>query len=152
MMRTRGQLMRRLDTGRIEAALAAAEKKSSGELRVSVAPLFWGSVRKEAEAAFDRLQMAHTKERNGILFFVVPSRHEFVILGDEGIHAKVGQPFWDELARILTEHFAQDRYTEGLIAAIDRAGERLAEHFPRQAGDVNELPDTVDFHPGRGPP
>ncbi|HZA51699.1 MAG TPA: TPM domain-containing protein, partial [Myxococcaceae bacterium] len=87
----RRSLLRRIDVKRVEHALREAEKRASGEIRVSVAPLFWGSVRKEAERAFVRLGMSRTKERNGVLFFVVPARRKFVVLGDEGIHAKVGQ-------------------------------------------------------------
>jgi putative membrane protein len=31
----------------------------------------------------------------------------------------------------------------GLITAIDDSATILAEHFPRQAGDVDELPNKV---------
>ncbi len=145
-MITRGQLIRRLDTKRIEEALREAEKRTSGELRVSVAQFFWGNVEHAAERAFERLGMTATKDRNGILIFVVPSRKRFTILGDAGIHAKVGQSFWDELAGLLSKHFHESDFNGGLVAAIQRAGERLAEHFPHAGEkDVNELPDHVDF-------
>ncbi|MGA9521706.1 MAG: TPM domain-containing protein [Myxococcaceae bacterium] len=147
-MITRGQLIRLLDTRRIEEALREAEKRTSGEIRVSVAPFFWGSVKHAAERAFERLGMTATRDRNGILFFVVPSRKRFTILGDAGIHAKVGQAFWEELAALLSKHFHEKDFNGGLTAAILRAGERLAEHFPHAGEkDVNELPDHVDFGP-----
>ena len=70
------------------------------------------------------------------------------LLGDAGIHAKVGQAFWDELAGVLSKHFHEGDFNGGLVAAISRAGERLAEHFPHAGeADVNELPDHVDFGP-----
>src|SRR5919198_3819690 len=97
----RQSLLRRLDVKRIEDALREAEKRSSGEIRVSVAPFFWGSVRKAAERAFTRLGLTQTKARNGVLLFVVPARRKFVVLGDDGIHAKVGQQFWDKTAAAL---------------------------------------------------
>jgi uncharacterized membrane protein len=141
----RGTLIRRLDVKRIEDALRAAEKRTSGEIRVSVSHFFWGNVRKAAEHAFVRMGMTATKERNGILFFVVPSRRRFVVLGDEGIHAKVGQEFWDKIAAAMSAKFHAGDFTGGLVDAIGVVGEELARHFPRTAADVNELPDHVDF-------
>jgi uncharacterized membrane protein len=111
-----------------------------------VAPFFWGSVRRVAEKAFVRLGMTATKHRNGILFFIVPARRRFTVLGDEGIHARVGQDFWEALAVVLSEHFRKGEFTEGLVKAIEAAGEKLAEHFPYDAlTDVNELPDEIEF-------
>lgn len=145
---TKRGLMKRLDVARIERALEEAEQKSSGEIRVSVAPLFWGSVRAEAERAFERLGMTNTKERNGVLFFVVPSRRRFVVLGDEGIHRKVGDDFWRAVVDAVTRKFHQGDFTGGLVDGIHAVGDRLAEHFPHAGeADVNELPNTVDFGP-----
>lgn len=147
LMGKRG-LVRHLDAALIEKALAEAEQKSSGEIRVSVAPLFWGSVRAEAERAFERLQMTNTRERNGVLFFVVPSRRQFVVLGDEGIHAKVGDDFWRAVVDAVSKKFHAGDFTGGLLDGIHAVGERLAEHFPHAGEhDVNELPNAVDFGP-----
>ncbi len=135
-----------VDAETVKRAIQEAERETSGEIRVSVATFFWGSVRKAAEKAFARLGMTETEERNGILFFVVPSRRRFVVLGDEGIHAHVGQDFWDEVAAAVSERFRKGDFTGGLVHGIEAAGRRLSEHFP-YAGedDVNELPDDVDF-------
>jgi uncharacterized membrane protein len=145
-VRSKRRLMKEVDAARVKEAIREAERLTSGEIRVSVAPFFWGPVRRVAERAFERLGMAKTKDRNGILFFVVPARRRFVVLGDEGIHAKVGQEFWNSLAALLSEHFRKGEFTEGLVKAIIEAGAKLAEHFPfDRVADVNELPDDVDF-------
>jgi len=142
----RRKLLKEIDPERIKSAIQAAEKRTSGEIRVSVAQFFWGRVRPVAEKAFGRLGMARTKERNGILFFIVPSRRRFVVLGDKGIHDKVGQEFWDALASDLSGEFKKGRFQEGLLKAIADVGERLAAHFPCDGQtDENELPDDVDF-------
>jgi uncharacterized membrane protein len=66
-----------------------------------------------------------------------------VVLGDAGIHARVGQPFWDALVADLVERFAADDPQGGLLAAIAALGEALSSHFPHDpATDRNELPDT----------
>jgi uncharacterized membrane protein len=145
-VRSRRKLLKAVDAGRVKEAIREAERLTSGEIRVSVAPFFWGSVRRVAERAFERLNMHRTKERNGILFFIVPSRKRFVVLGDEGIHARVGQDFWESLAAHMSGHFREGEFTEGLVHGIREAGEKLAAHFPYDAAtDVNELPDDIDF-------
>lgn len=143
---SRRKLMKTIDTDRIQTAIAAAERATSGEIRVSVARFFWGSVRHAAQNAFARLGMAKTKDHNAVLFFIVPSRKTFVVLGDEGIHAKVGQEFWECVARLMSGHFKKGEFTEGLVAGIGEAGRELAAAFPYDASiDVNELADDVDF-------
>ncbi len=143
---SRHKLMRTIDVERVKAAIAAAERETSGEIRVSVTRFFWGAVRPAAERSFARLGMTATKERNGVLFFIVPARKRFVVLGDEGIHAKVGQEFWEALASKMSGHFRKGEFTEGLVEAIGEAGRQLAAHFPYDAAtDVNELADDIDF-------
>lgn len=145
-MTFRRKLIERLDLERLRRAIAETERLTSGEIRVSVAPFFWGKVRPVAERAFARLGMAKTRRRNGVLFFVVPARRRFVILGDEGIHARVGQEFWEGLAAAVSGHFRKGEFTEGLVRGIREAGGKLAVHFPYDsATDKNELPDEVDL-------
>jgi uncharacterized membrane protein len=135
-----------IDDDRVKAAIADAEKRTSGEIRVSVSRFFYGSARRAAERAFGRMKMRDTRDRNGILFFIVPSRRRFVVVGDEGIHARVGQEFWDGLVAAMADDFRQAKFNEGLIRGIAECGRLLAEHFPYQgARDVNELPDDIDY-------
>jgi uncharacterized membrane protein len=147
-----------IDKDRIKQAIQKAERRTSGEIRVSVSPLFWGDVRKAAGKAFERLGMTATKDRNAVLFFVVPARRKFVVLGDSGIHEKVGQEFWHHIVRTVSGKFKQGDFTGGLVAGIEAVGEDLAKHFPYHAdSDINELPDEVDeclwgANPGRRPP
>lgn len=146
MILTRAALLRAIDTQRIEDAIRRAERRTSGEIRVSVSRFFWGDVRRVAERAFARLGMAATRERNGILFFVVPARRRFVLLGDQGIHARVGQDFWEEVAAAVAGHLHDGNFTLGLVHGIEKVGEQLALHFPFDpAADSNELPDGIDF-------
>ncbi len=143
---SRRKLLKKIDRERIKKAIEDAERLTSGEVRVSVSTYFRGDVRKVAEKAFARMGMSQTKERNGILFFIVPSRRRFVILGDEGIHAKVGQEFWECLSTIMSQKFKNREFTEGLVFGIEEAGKMLATHFPyNPETDVNELSNEIDF-------
>lgn len=140
-------LSRHVDADRIVRAIESAERATSGQIRVSLAPHFWGSVRKAAERAFVRLGMTKTARRNGVLLFVVPSRREFSILGDVAIHEKSGQEFWERVAAAMSERIRRGDLTDGIVHGIERAGEELAKHFPPAAGpDGGEgaLPNAVD--------
>jgi uncharacterized membrane protein len=146
MVMTHRKLLRLIDNDQIKAAIQKAERRTSGEICVSVSRLFWGNVEKAADKAFARLGMTKTKDRNGVLFFVVPSRRKFVVLGDQGIHERVGPEFWRQLADRVSERFRVGDFTGGLVAGIEEVGEQLAAHFPYDAvSDVDELADDVDF-------
>jgi uncharacterized membrane protein len=143
---TRRRVEKLIDSQRIRQAIEAGEQRTSGEIRVSIAPWFWGNVERAAERAFVRLGMTGTAQRNGVLFFLVPSRHTFVVRGDEGIHACVGQAFWNDLAGAMSVYFRRGEFTEGLVFGIHAASEKLANHFPYDGTrDVNELADDVDL-------
>ena len=145
MVMTRRKLLRVVDHEKVRTAIEKAEGRTSGEICVSVAPLHWGSVEKAADKAFARMGMTRTKERNGVLFFVVPARRKFVVLGDRGIHEKVGQEFWDRVASVVSEKFREGDFTGGLVRGIEEVGEQLSTHFPHQQDDQDELADDVDF-------
>jgi len=146
MVMTHRNMLRLIDKDQVKAAIQKAERRTSGEICVSVSRLFWGNIEKAADKAFRRLGMTQTKDRNGVLFFVVPSRRRFVVLGDEGIHAKVGQDFWQRVAKRVSEHFRHGDFTTGLVNGIEEVGEQLAAHFPFDpATDVDELRNDVDF-------
>ncbi|MBC8133879.1 MAG: TPM domain-containing protein [Deltaproteobacteria bacterium] len=142
---TRWSLLGRIDAAAVEAAIARAEARTTGEIRVSVAGFFRGDLRRLAERAFRRLGMVATRHRNGVLILVAPTRRQLVILGDQGIHAHVGEAFWSVLTDKLSARFHNQEFTAGLIEAIEHIGGELAAHFPPvPGGDVNELSDAVD--------
>ena len=140
-----------IDAEAVKAAIQEAERATTGEIRVSVSTFFWGGVRRAAERAFERMGMIRTSHRNGVLIFVVPSRRKFVVLGDSGIHEKVGQEFWEGVAAAMSERFRKGDFTGGLVHGVAEAGRQLALHFPAGArANPDELPDDVDFGPEGG--
>lgn len=146
MVMTRKKLLEIIDREKVKQAIQAAEHRTSGEICVSVAPFFWGSIEKAADKAFARMGVSNTRNHNGVLLFVVPSRRKFVVLGDRGIHEKVGQEFWHRVVAVVSERFKEGDFTGGLVRGIEEVGEQLASHFPYDAAtDVDELPDDVDF-------
>ena len=132
-----------LDHDRIVAAIAEAESKSSGQIRVHITHGKPKNLEERAERRFEKLGMTRTTHRNGVLIYVAPKLRRFRILGDAGIHEKCGEDFWKETAGELESHFRKGQFTEGLVHGVAKAGKVLAEHFPRQAAETAELPDEV---------
>ncbi|HLN57117.1 MAG TPA: TPM domain-containing protein [Thermoanaerobaculia bacterium] len=137
------QFFSKLDSHRIVEAIAAAEKKSSGEIRVHVTRRKPDNLEERARRRFELLGMTKTALRNGVLIYIAPKLRRFQILGDTGIHEKCGDDFWKKTAAELESHFRRGEFTEGIAKAIEKTGGVLAIHFPRETGDVNELPDQV---------
>ena len=136
-----------LDQPRIVAAIADAERQTSGEIRVHVQPRAGADIRSYASHTFERLGMTKTALRNGVLLFIASEEQRFVILGDRGIDEKVPAGFWDDIAAKLTIRFKAGEFTEGIVEAIRSAGENLGRYFPRSAADINELPDEINVDP-----
>ena len=141
---TRRWLMRNLDAPRVARAVAAAESATSGEIVVSISPFFIGSIDAAARRAFERLHVARTEERNGVLLFLVPSRRRFVVLGDVGVDARVGQPFWDGVAALLAGELRAGDVTAAIVHGVEKIGAALAEHFPPRGPRKNVLGDEPD--------
>ena len=142
-MRTKSFLAQ-LEHDRIAEAIATAETKTSGEIRVFIQRGEIDDVVAAARTRFQKLGMTATRERNAVLIFVAPRAQKFAVIGDEGIHQRCGDEFWQQLIEAIGAHFKREDFTSAIVQAIELAGERLAQHFPRAGGDRNELPNTVE--------
>jgi uncharacterized membrane protein len=131
-----------LDERRIADAIAAAELKSSGEIRVFVSHREVSTPLPEAAQQFTQLGMDRTRHRNGVLIFVAPASQKFAVVGDSGVHQKCGDEFWQKVGSVMTDLMKQGKYTDAILEAVRTIGDLLAVHFPRDPDDRNELPDT----------
>jgi uncharacterized membrane protein len=97
----------------------------------------------EGKRIFEKLGMIQTAERNGILFLLELKNHQLVILGDQGIHEKVPENFWQEIRDLVLQGFQQEDFSGGLARGIQRCGENLKKYFPYRKDDRNELSDEI---------
>jgi len=116
----------------IVAAIHSAEHKTTGKIHVLICPKQVDDAVAAAQAEFLRGGMDKSPERNGVLIFVAPRAHKFAVIGDAAVHAKCGDDFWRQLADAMTGHFRKSEFTAGILHGVQKAGELLAEHFPRQ--------------------
>ena len=133
------------DQQKVKDAIAHAEKLTSGEIMVHIDDKCAEDVLDRAAYWFETLEMHETALRNGVLFYVAFEDRKFAILGDIGINMKVPTGFWDEVRNTALEQFKAGNYAEGLAQGIKLAGKQLAEHFPYQDDDKNELSDEISF-------
>jgi uncharacterized membrane protein len=142
-MRTK-EFISKLDHDRIVGAIKAAEARTSGQIRVYVQRgELAGDPVTVAQKKFHQLGMQATKERNGVLIFVLPRARKFAVIGDEGVHQKCGDQFWQQLVERMRAHFQKENFTDALVEAIEDVGKVLARHFPKTGAPQNELPDDI---------
>jgi putative membrane protein len=100
-------------------------------------------VRARAITCFKVGAERRTSGRTGILIYLSLAERRAEIVADQAIASKVQAEVWGEaMAAMLTELKA-GRLADGLVAAVERVGAVLAEHFPRADDDQNELPDRL---------
>ena len=128
----------------IVTAIRAAEKKTSGEIRVFITRHDVVEPVKAAQTRFTEMGMQNTRERNGVLLFIAPRTHQFAVVGDTAVHARCGEEFWKRLTSEMTAYFRKSEFTQGIVHGVHMAGDLLAAHFPCPPDDRNELPDEVE--------
>lgn len=133
------------DKQRIVSAIEEAEKLTSGEIRVHVESKAGEDIIARAKAVFESLGMAKTELHNGVLIYLATQDHKFAIIGDKGIDQKVPPGFWDDTKEKMQFRFKEGQFAEGVCLGIKLAGQRLAEYFPYQPGDVNELSNEISL-------
>jgi uncharacterized membrane protein len=129
----------------INTAIAAAEKKTSGEIRLFIENNCAGEVLDRAAFLFKELKMDATRERNGVLFYLAIKAQKFAILGDSGINSKVPKDFWLDIKVEMQNYFVKEDFAGGLVKGITMAGEALQKYFPYLKDDKNELSDEIVF-------
>lgn len=131
------------DKEQVSAAIIAAEAKTAGEIRVHVEPRCGGDPFGRARELFEKFGMTRTRDRSGVLIYVAWKDRKIAVLGDAGIHEKAGHGYWEGVVAKIAEAFKESRYGDGLAAAVEEVGERLAEHFPPRPDDKDELANEV---------
>ena len=134
---------------RIEQAIKAGEATHSGQIRFVVegaldgAPLFRNqSARARALDIFSQLRIWDTEHNNGVLIYLLLADRDIEIVADRGINGKVGIEGWEKICAVLEKEFRAGLFEHGVVRGIEEVSLVLAQHFPKQPGGSNELPDA----------
>lgn len=132
----------------IVAAIKAAERSTSGEVRVFVeSRCAYVDPMDRAKEIFFSLKMERTEDHNAVLVYVAVKDHQMALYGDEGIYRKTGgDPYWQFELGVMRRFFQEERIAEGIASCVINIGKALSEHFPYDKDtDKNELPDDIVF-------
>jgi uncharacterized membrane protein len=132
---------------RIVEAVRKAEKMTSGEVRVFVeSRCSYMDAIDRAKEIFIELKMFETEDRNAVLVYVALDDKQLAIFGDEGIHKKLGDDYWNAEVKKMISNFNKDNYADGITEVVNDIGEALTQLFPyNNDTDKNELPDDIVF-------
>jgi len=128
-------------------AIQNAERMTSGEVRVFVESKcsYMDAIDRAAELFF-QLEMQKTDDRNAVLLYVAMKDRQLAVFGDEGIHEKVGNEYWNNAVQKMISNFNRENYAAGISEVIKDIGAALTKNFPfNNDTDKNELPDDIVF-------
>jgi putative membrane protein len=113
-------------------------------LRLALTP---GSLkhRRVRQAALSQLRAARLLGSDigaTVVIFASLEDRIVTVLGDEAIHAKVGDVVWDQAVAAVQKGVREGAPARGFIAAVDLCGAVLAEHFPPD-GKPHHLADGL---------
>jgi putative membrane protein len=100
-------------------------------------------VRRRAITVFKAAAERRTVGRTGILIYLSTGERRAEIIADEAITKVTTPETWGEAMATLLADVREGRPADGICAAIRDIGVVLAEHFPKSAGNPNEIPDTL---------
>lgn len=129
----------------VKASIAKAEEHNTGEIRLHVEGNCDGDAVERAVKVFHRLHMDKTKHRNAVLFYLAINHKKLAVVGDEGLHKKVSEEFWNTVKDHILTKFKQNNYVEGLNEGITMAGDMLKKYFPNKGENLNQLSDDISF-------
>lgn len=130
----------------IIAAIAEAERRTSGEIRVHIEHHCNQDPLDRASGIFHELGMDETRLQNGVLIYIATEDHKAAVYAGKGIYKQVKDGFWSDVLNILLTHFKKQEYETGIIKAVKEVGLKLEELFPWQKGDINELSNEISYH------
>jgi len=137
----------------VNNAVAEAEKKTSGEIKILVvkssADFLGKSADQRADARADYeffdLGLDHTRDNTGILIMISLAERRVVVRASSTIDQFYDQSTWQTVVDVALKGIRNDDSASGICNAVQMCGEILSNHFPRQPDDVNEIPDEIVF-------
>ena len=142
------------DLDAIVAAVREAERGASAEVRVHIERRIAHGLRRRtsdpmerARQVFAALGMHRTRHRSGVLIYLALEDRKLAIVGDEGVHARVGDDYWTSVRDRMVDRLRAGAVRGAVVGAVTEVGATLARLFPRRPDDVDELSDDVSLGP-----
>ncbi|MDF3037070.1 MAG: hypothetical protein K0S28_2344 [Paucimonas sp.] len=130
----------------IQKAIASGEKRHRAELRLIIeasmplsALLDRLSSRDRARELFSLYRIWDTEENIGVLLYINLADHKVEIIADRGAGKKIEKREWEDICRTMTAGFKAGAFRDSTIAGLEKLNALLAERFPADGANPNEL-------------
>jgi len=133
------------EQNKIVQTIRTWEKDSTGEIKLHLENECKTDPLQRAKELFTSLKLSQTKNKNAVLIYIAVKSHKFAILGDTGIHSKVTKGFWNSVAWLIEDHYKDSLYLVGTLEAINLVGAKLADFFPKDDDDTDEISNEISF-------
>jgi uncharacterized membrane protein len=142
------RLLSDADFAAITAAIARAEARTSGQIKVHLDRRVHGrtgDALARAQEVFAHLGLHRAAERHAVLIYLALEDRKLAIIGDAGIHTRVGDDYWAAIRDHMVADLRAGAARAAIVGAVDEVGRVLREHFPRRPEDRNDLGDEVSI-------
>src|SRR5438270_10904221 len=126
------------DLDDIAAAVSRVEAAATAEVRVHLerrVPRRRDALVR-AQEVFRRLHMDTTRHRNGVLVYLALEDRKLAIVGDAGIHARVGDAYWEGVRDLMVRHLRAEAPRDAVVHLVEDLGRVLVQHVPPRPGHV----------------
>ena len=138
-------LLTHREAEQVASAIKAAERNTSGEIKVVITRHCWTTLERKAAKIIEEWRVNQIAERAAVLILIVAANREFIIRSDQRINEKVGQDFWDDVRDVMMDAFSQGAYARGLRDGIQLITDKLAAVFPACETACNELSNEIVY-------
>jgi len=129
------------DLAAVVDAIARAEATTAAEIRVHLerrvrhAHSDGDPTLARAHEIFARLEMHETAHRASVLIYLAVEDRKLAIIGDEAIHAHVGDEYWGGVRDAMVRRLREGQAREAIVQAVTEVGRELSRRFPSIPGD-----------------
>lgn len=129
----------------IENAIEASETTHSAEIRVAIEVALelrtlWRvrTARERALQVFSDLEVWNTRERNGVLIYVLLAERDVEIVADRGFDGRIADSEWQRVCTLIEREFKAGRWRDGVLVGIEAITLLLTREFPAAGPNPNE--------------
>lgn len=130
----------------IEDAIAGGETRHRAEIHMIIEPSLalsdvWNGIdaRERARALFAEYRIWDTEENCGVLVYVNIADHQVEIVADRTVGRLIAAAEWQRVCDTMTRGFADGKYGDGVLRALDQLNALLEKHFPARGSGDNQL-------------
>jgi uncharacterized membrane protein len=123
--------MEQRELSKLRHALIESMTETTGEIRVHLSSR-WGERHplRRARRLFVRSALHQAPQKNSVLLYFNRRSRRFALVWGEGLEARTGKAYWQELAILFQEDLRGTHFENALSITVRTLGITLKKHFP----------------------